>query len=327
MDNLIDYVIKDEIFNSIEDEITCSICSNIKIDPLMCTKCQNSFCSKCIKNSHLKNQCPFKCENNNFVPARIVKNLLSKIKFKCMNGCNEKIPYDKLENHYEFECTKINYKNKYQFLLSKFNQLKSDFSELEMNFKKLLNFNMNSLIIENQNELFFIYQCIKKHYKNNFKLDLIYRATKDGDSGKDFHNLCDNKPGILILIKTDKNIKFGGFSDAEWISFLDEKKPANGKNICGKINFLFQINLRKVYELKFFMKKLTSIFCRTDVGPCFGELGEDIWIKPHFLTKGGLLHKDKEKGRKCSFNTDDFELNNGERKFGIKEIEAFLLKT
>ena len=327
MDNLIEYAIKDEIFKSIEDEITCSICQNIKINPLMCSKCQNSFCSKCIKNPHINEKCPFNCYQSTFAPARIVKNLLSKIKFKCFNGCNEIIPYNKLEAHYELECKKIDYKTKYQTLLSKFNQLNSDFSELQMNFNKILNFEMNSVIIENQNELFFVYSSIKKYYKN-FKLELLYRATKNGDSGKDFHELCDNKPGgVLILIKTDKNLKFGGFSDAEWVSFLDEKKPANGKNVCGKINFIFQINLRKVYELKFFMKKLTSIFCRSDVGPCFGELGEDIWIKPNFLSRGGLLHKDKEKGRKCSYDTQDYELNNGERKFGIKEIEAFWLKS
>ena len=75
------------------------------------------------------------------------------------------------------------------------------------------------------------------------------------------------------------------------------------------------------------MKKLTSIFCRDDVGPCFGELGEDIWIRNgNFLQKGGILHKDKEKGRICSFDTADFELTNGEKNFRIKELEAFWLR-
>jgi hypothetical protein len=69
-----------------------------------------------------------------------------------------------------------------------------------------------------------------------------------------------------------------------------------------------------------------GIFCRADVGPCFGELGEDIWIKPvNFFVNGGILHKDKDKGRICSFDTEDFELTNGEQRFQIKEIEAFLL--
>ena len=46
----------------------------------------------------------------------------------------------------------------------------------------------------------------------------------------------------------------------------------------------------------------------------------------NFLIKGGILHKDKEKGRVCSFETDDFELSNGEQRFKIEELEAFWLK-
>ena len=44
------------------------------------------------------------------------------------------------------------------------------------------------------------------------------------------------------------------------------------------------------------------------------------------MIKGGILHKDKEKGRVCSFETDDFELSNGEQRFKIEELEAFWLK-
>ena len=42
--------------------------------------------------------------------------------------------------------------------------------------------------------------------------------------------------------------------------------------------------------------------------------------------KGGILHKDKEKGRICSYNTEDYELTNGEARFKIDELEAFWLK-
>ena len=191
-------------------------------------------------------------------------------------------------------------------------------------------FKVDSKIIENKNELFFIYNSLTNYYKNNFALHLLYRATRDGDNGKKFHELCDNKSGgILIIIKTDKNLKFGGFTDAAFISYLNPEKKAAGRSVCGNINFLYQINKRKLYKLKKKEKdkKHAAIFCRADVGPCFGDLGEDIWIKPeNFLIKGGILHKDKEKGRVCSFETDDFELSNGEQRFKIEELEAFWLK-
>ena len=330
MSSYIDYVIKDEYFNSIKDEVTCSICYDLKIDPVMCTKCQNSYCSKCItKWQNSSNKCPFQCDSPNYTVARIVKNLMSKLNFKCKNGCNKIIPFEKIKIHNEYECEKINSQDKYEKLLKKYNELLEEKNELENNVGKIFHFNMNSKIIENKNELFFIYNNLSLFYKGKFILELLYRATRDGDSGRKFHELCDYKAGgILILIKTDKNIKFGGFTDAQFIPYENLENRAAGKSEIGNVNFLFQINKRKIFKLNpySYNSKPASIFCRSDIGPCFGELGEDIWIKNNFLQQGGILHKDKEKGRICSFDTQDYELSNGEQRFQIVELEAFWLK-
>ena len=104
MSGLIDYVIKDEFFNSIKEEVTCSICLDIKIDPIMCTKCQNSYCSKCIKNWQSKSGlCPYQCDSPKYNIARVVKNLVSKLNFRCKNGCDKIINFEKIQAHYESE--------------------------------------------------------------------------------------------------------------------------------------------------------------------------------------------------------------------------------
>ena len=188
---------------------------------------------------------------------------------------------------------------------------------------------MDSLILNNSDEVSFIHRIIfSESYISGFKLNLIYRATRDGDTGPSFHQHCDNKQGgVLIVIQTDKNIKFGGFSNAVWTSYSNPINKSCGRNVCGSVNFLYQVNNRKKFALTNHTKILTAIFCRADVGPCFGELGEDIWIKGrNFLTYGGLIHKDKDNGRICSYNTNDYELTNGERIFKIKELEAFWLQ-
>ena len=296
-----DYVVKDDFFNSVKDEVTCSICLDIKIDPMMCNKCQNSYCANCINNwQKQSSSCPFKCQYPSYTSSRIVKNLICKLNFKCKNGCNEIIPFEKLKTHYEFECTKLDYKEKYEKLLVKYNQLLLEKNQLEEKLKSSSNNEIDSRILDNRDEILFIQNILSQSHAPGFKLNLIYRATRDGDMAQNFHEHCDNKQGGILII--------------------------TGKNVCGNINFLFQINKRKKYELTNYMKILTSIYCRANVGPCFGELGEDIWVKgQHFLTNGGLLHKDKDKGRICSFNTDDYELTNGERNFNIKELEAFWL--
>ena len=329
MSGLNEYVIEDDFYNSVKEEVTCTICLDIKIDPIMCTKCQNSYCTKCIEYWEKKsNQCPFKCQSPSYINARVVKNLICKLNFKCKNGCNEIIPFEKIQTHCDFECKKLNYKERYEKLLIKYNELSLSNKILQDDFDSLFKFDINSAILENKSEVFFIHKILSEHYKQGFILELLYRATRDGDTGPKFHECCDNKSGgVLIIIQTDKNIKFGGFSDAVWISYRNPEKKTIGKNVCGNINFLYQINKRKTFALKNFMKKLTSIFCRDDVGPCFGELGEDIWIRNgNFLQKGGILHKDKDKGRICSFDTADYELANGDKNFNIKELEAFLLK-
>ena len=57
----LEYLIEDDFFKSIKEEVICTICLDIKIEPIMCTKCQNSYCSKCIKNWEKKSsECPFK---------------------------------------------------------------------------------------------------------------------------------------------------------------------------------------------------------------------------------------------------------------------------
>ena len=329
MSELIEYVIDDDFYNSVKEEVTCTICLDIKRDPMMCTKCQNSYCNKCIKNWEKKsNQCPFKCNSPSYIASRVVKNLICKLNFRCKNGCNEIIPFEKIQSHYDFECKKLNFKERYEKLLVKYNELNLEKNKLQDNFDLLFKFEIDSDILGNRNEKFFIYNILSEHYKPGFKLELLYRASRDGDTGQKFHECCDNKSGgVLIIIKTDKNIKFGGFSDAVWISFSNPEKKTIGKNVCGNINFLYQINKEKTYPLKNYMKKYTSIFCRSDVGPCFGELGEDIWIRSgNFLEKRGILHKDKEKGRVCSFDTNDYELTDGVKNFNIKELEAFWLK-
>lgn len=329
--DLDEYVIKDDFYKSIEDEITCSICSNIKRNPMMCIKCQNSFCSNCIEDWKKKSyNCPFKCINPEYTLCRIVKNLLSKLNFKCKNNCGEIIPFDKLNNHLEFECQKIDFKEKNKNLLIKYNQLELKYNKLQKSFKSLLDFDLDSKIIEEPDDLLFLRSCFYSplQLSKKIKFQLLYRATRDGDYGEKFHECCDNKDGgILVLYHTDKNIIFGGFSDAIWISYSNPEKKAAGKDFTGNINFLFQINNKKKYNLRIVQKpeKTSAIFCRKDCGPCFGSLGEDIWCRTEFLSKKGKLHKDKAKGRKCSFNTQfDYELNNGEPDFKLVELEAFL---
>ena len=53
-----------------------------------------------------------------------------------------------------------------------------------------------------------------KNGSNNF--ELLYRATRDGWTSKDFTNKCLKKKNIVVLIHTDNNNVFGGYISIQW---------------------------------------------------------------------------------------------------------------
>ena len=73
----------------------------------------------------------------------------------------------------------------------------------------------NSLIIKNNN----IYIDNLKTWINpeqNFKTELLYRKSKDGDNYETFHRLCDNKGPTLVLIQSNEGFIIGGYTPLNW---------------------------------------------------------------------------------------------------------------
>ena len=133
-----DLIINKEIFKPIELNSVCSICSGIIIEPVQCLSCENSFCKDCLddwKRKKGENSCPFRCSNPTFKNSRLIKNLLSNLKFKCQNGCKEEISYIDLLDHYKDKCSnlKIDYKQKYFEYKKKYEDLLRKYNELEKN--------------------------------------------------------------------------------------------------------------------------------------------------------------------------------------------------
>ena len=103
-----------EKLEGLEKEITCPICQGIMNDPYFCNKCQNNFCSKCIKKWELNNgKCPFRYNNPKYTSNLFLSKIFSELlKFKCQKGCDEVISYKDINDHYE-KCKKEDFKSKY----------------------------------------------------------------------------------------------------------------------------------------------------------------------------------------------------------------------
>ena len=130
-------IIKNETFESLKDLIICPKCNKIILQPVICSKCENHFCKKCIDK---KNQCPNGCKKPKLKDSK--KNFLKKLKFKCIKGCGEEIHYDEIKNHYNSDCLKNKNNNKMKIISKEqMSNIKSeDISYIKSKFYKLIFF-------------------------------------------------------------------------------------------------------------------------------------------------------------------------------------------
>ena len=142
------------------------------------------------------------------------------------------------------------------------------------------------------------------------KFNLVYKAFDLDDKAKTFHEKCDKLDMSLVLIETDKDIRFGGFTTQSWAGTNQKKKDNNA--------FVFSLETNKIFEI---FPDEPAIGCYPKFGPVF--FGCQIRIYDQFFSKGGTTcHKG------LNYNTDeDYELNNGEQKYLIKDIEIYKIDT
>ena len=153
------------------------------------------------------------------------------------------------------------------------------------------------------------------------RMELIYRATRDGSGYNIFHNKCDNQGPTICLLKNDKGNIFGGYTSCSWTTD-NNWHSAND-------SFLFTMtNIHKTDPTKFpNINSSYSVYHYSNHGPRFGE-GADLLIYHDFLNNNnsysniGSSYQDTlGKGR--SIFTGDIDNNNS--KIKIKELEVFKL--
>ena len=152
------------------------------------------------------------------------------------------------------------------------------------------------------------------------KYTLVYRATRDGDSAKNFHWKCDFIGPNLTLIKTKKNFIFGGCTYKGWKHlFKDIKKeePEFGTELKDEKAFTFSVNEQKIYKNGKINEN--AIYCNNNYGPVFKN--NFFKIYDECLKNGGMCGKIEESN--FEGQEKEYEFNGGEEKFEIEEMEVF----
>ena len=165
-------------------------------------------------------------------------------------------------------------------------------------------------IIHRYEEIDEVVSKIQDKLLKGVKFHLVYKAFDVGDKAKTFHEKCDKLNMSLVLIETQEDARFGGFTTQSWEGNCIKKNDNDA--------FVFNLNNRKIYDI---IPNEPAIGCFPKYGPVF--FGCQIRIFDEFFSRGGTTcHKG------LNYRTTiDYELNNGEQKFLIKDIEIYAIET
>ena len=177
--------------------------------------------------------------------------------------------------------------------------------------KKVFQFDQSEIIKNEINKDLIINRLIKDF--PNISFELIYKPTNNNETGKDFHKICDGKENVLVLIKTADNTRFGGFTSVGFNSTSKYTKDDKA--------FIFSIDKNKIYNIK---KGSNAIYCYETHGPCFtGTSCFNITIYGNIFNNQQNTSTAKDNCYEINY---DFELNNGNQYFYVKNLEIYQVK-
>ena len=145
------------------------------------------------------------------------------------------------------------------------------------------------------------------HYnKRNipYKFNLLYRASRDGNTAAAFHENCDNKGATIVVAKIKNSEQIvGGYNPLDW--------NGNGPKSTND-SFLFSFSDRnnpQSAKVGYCNNSQRAVYCKPGNGPIFGN-GHDLcccnngtWFgKPASYPKVDDIQNDK------NFKVDDYEV-------------------
>jgi len=229
-----------------------------------------------------------------------MENLKKNCENKIKNNENEMAKLNK-----EIERYKINSLENDQFR-NKIINLETLIQELTEKLEKTQEKEVKGDIIHNMKELKLITKKIKKKKSTRMIIDLLYKASIDGDSAQIFHQKCDKAKNTIVLIETKNGKRFGGYTTCNWSGNCIEKKDSEA--------FIFSFDKMKTYDN---IPGDNAIGCYPKFGPVF--LGCQIKIFDDAFVNGGTTYE-----KELNFNTtEDYELTGGDKTFEIKDIEVY----
>ena len=266
--------------------------------------------------------------NRNSVSKDIDDNIIKKLKLLEYKVNVQENEINNLKTELRIKNGKITYLEK--ALKEQKEEIKNRKDEYELELEQMqitkrnnitLNNKIDSKIINEIRELEFLENRLKNNEilkKKNITYKLLYRATRDGNKVKTFHNKCYNIIGTLSIIKTTKGMRFGGYTEKLWDSSISGTYKKDDKDIC----FCFSLDLFKIYNFK--GDHSSSIYCHYNYGPCFCCNSCGTLFKIYNKYDSLFGYTDYKTNRGCFGKFEkDYEINGGSHDSSVVELEVF----
>ena len=185
-------------------------------------------------------------------------------------------------------------------------------SKLLKQYKQKSYLQYDSKLITHKSQIELIKSGIQNLDKSKqIQLQLLFRASRDGDTIKSFHEKVDGiYPTISIIQVKSNNYIFGGFTDHPWDSKSGCVKTKN--------TFMFSFDKNKIYV----GKNGGFIHCTSDYGPWFCG-GAGVYLDNYFKTNNSYQWELNTNKNSFDGFTEDFELVGGIKNFTVNEVEVF----
>jgi hypothetical protein len=238
--------------------------------------------------------------------------------------------------------------NEFQSKLNEMNQVKDDlkltngfkpnvsqfnqedlFGSLKLNeFCPYMNSFKSQILKGEQQSIDLIALC---EFSPNDKWSLLYRGTRDGFGGTDFHSNCDGHTNTLTILKAkESKFIFGGFTSAIWESPAYRGIRANrGKYKSDGNAFIFSLTNKENKPLNMKVNPdhhQYAIWCHSRYGPTFGCIGHDICIYNSAHTTSGCFSNlgHSYEHPQFAYGTDEARIFlAGSEYFQLDEIEVY----
>ena len=260
-----------EVFNSIKILILNKNLTIIKEDKLMKIKINNTTLNKeFFINIPLKEK-DLKSEINSIIPY--IKSLHDKIEL-LENKLNEIYIY------------------------------KNDLEEIIKERKLHKQYELYKSDIINKNEINLLLNWLEQ--KNPSKIKLLLDSKIDGDLTDTFYKKCSGKYPTIVLVKTTKGRRFGGYSSISW-------KDMDGGFGEDKNNFIFSLDKQKKYTIKDPKKAIQT----TSYYFAFGG-GSDFYVSNQCTSSTNNYNNNSG-----TYNTTETYELNGEYNYTVSSYEVY----